>query len=175
MPRFCLRFSEDEIPHWSGRYSYPGEADIEERVAPTARARGYLNRDEFLTLCRWKSPRSQPLCDRNEAGAVVEVTRVALQTSNERLKIGALLTLHGVSWPTASVILHFCDQRRYPILDFRALWSLEDSRPRSYSFSFWEPYSAFLRALAERTGHSMRIVDRALWQYSRERQRRGGA
>ncbi len=32
--------------------------------------------------------------------------------------------LDGVEWPTASTILHFCGARPYPILDYRALWSL---------------------------------------------------
>lgn len=175
MPRFRLRFPEHQIPYWAGRYAYPGEADIEERVAPAARSRGHLTREEFLALCRWKTPRSQPRCSRNTEAAVEEVTRVALGTRNERLKIGALLTLHGVSWPTASVILHFCDHGRYPILDYRALWSLGFAGPPAYGFAFWEAYFAFVRDLAERTKMSMRTVDRALWQYSNERQRRRGA
>src|SRR5262249_14462276 len=109
MARFRLRISDDELCHWASRYSYPGEAEMEERMARHARARGYLTRDEFLELCRWKTPRSQPRCAENRDSFVREVTRVALATPNEELKIRVLLLLDGVSWPTASVILHFCD------------------------------------------------------------------
>src|SRR5688500_10478112 len=98
---------EEEMDSWADRYFYPGDSDIEQVVAP-ARARGYLVRREFLALCRWKTPRSQPRCRRNRGDYVREVTRVALSTENEELKIRALLLLEGVSWPTASVILHFC-------------------------------------------------------------------
>jgi hypothetical protein len=79
--------------------------------------------------------------------------------------------LRGVSWPTASVVLHFCDTRRYPILDFRALWSLGYATPPAYNLEFWLAYTTFTRALARRRGLSMRILDRALWQYSSEHQR----
>jgi hypothetical protein len=59
---------------------------------------------------------------------------------------------------------------RYPILDVRALWSLGFSRPPAYTFGFWSEYVAFTRSEARRLGVSMRELDRALWQYSKERQ-----
>lgn len=171
MPNFRLRMPEGELPFWAGRYSYPGEEEIEKRVAPTARARGYLLRDEFLELCRWKTPRSQPRCAENGEDYVREISRIALAATNEELKIRVLLLLAGVSWPTASVILHFCDRGPYPILDVRALWSVGVRRVPKYTFSLWWGYTCFIREISDRTGLSMRAIDRALWQYSKERQR----
>jgi hypothetical protein len=69
------------------------------------------------------------------------------------------------------VILHFCDPLPFPILDYRALWSLGYPKPPSYTYEFWSDYTAFTRELARSTGHSMRDLDRALWQYSKENQR----
>jgi hypothetical protein len=174
MPRLKLRIAESDLASWAERYSNPGEADIEARVAPAARARGYLTRDEFLRLCRWKTPRSQSRCAANDPDLIHEVTRIALSAVHEELKIGILLLLRGVSWPTASVILHFCDRDKYPILDYRALWSLSTSPPTQYTFPFWWAYTGFMRQLQQRTGLPMRILDRALWQYSKERQRKAG-
>jgi len=162
---------ENDLARWAERYSYPREAEIEDRVTPAARPRGYLTRDEFLRLCLWKTARSQSRCAANDAEFVQEVTRVALSAANEQLKIGVLLLLKGVSWPTASVILHFCDRGKYPILDYRALWSLSIAPPTQYTFPFWWAYTDFMRQVHERTGFSMRLLDRALWQYSKERQR----
>jgi hypothetical protein len=161
---------DDELRHWANRYAYPDEPEMEERMARDARARGYLMRDEFLELCRWKTPRSQPRCAENRDDFVREVTRIALATANEELKIRVLLLLAGVSWPTASVILHFCDRGRYPILDVRALWSVGFRRPPAYTFPFWWEYTCFVRGIGDRTGLPMRTIDRALWQYSKERQ-----
>lgn len=45
---FRLRFPESRISYWAAGYSDPGDALIENRIGPGARARGYLTRVEFL-------------------------------------------------------------------------------------------------------------------------------
>ena len=79
-----------------------------------------------------------------------------------------LLLLSGVSWPVASVLLHFCDRAPYPILDVRALESLGVKAPSAYTFPFWLAYVETTRALSRKTGLSMRDLDRGLWQLSKE-------
>jgi len=165
---FKLRFPLNEIPHWASRYSFQGEDDLADRVAPVARSRGYLRRPEFLALCRWKTPRTARQCASNSAQQIREATQLSFGTSDERVKIGILRLLTGVEWPTASVLLHFCDRQPYPVLDFRALWSLSISSTPTYTFEFWWAYATFTRQLADSAGESMRTVDRALWQYSKE-------
>jgi len=61
--------------------------------------------------------------------------------------------------------------RSYPILDFRALWSLTVDVPTSYTYDFWARYSECARQLAQRAKVDMRTLDRALWKYSEMRQR----
>ena len=59
----------------------------------------------------------------------------------------------------------------YPILDFRALWSVTLEVPKQYGFSFWWPYVEYCRRdLVSSSDVRMRILDRALWQYSKENQ-----
>ncbi len=169
---FRLRFPERRISHWAVRFLDSGDKMIENRIGPSARARGYLTRAEFLQICRWKTPRSRPLCVLNSALFVREVTHEALSTRDDELKMRTLLRLSGVGLPTASVILHFCDRRKYPILDVRVLWSLGITKPPSFTIPFWLKYTEFLRGLADRTKQDMRTLDRALWQYSRENQPR---
>lgn len=166
--KFEPKFPTNQIPYWASRYSYPGEDNVVDTLAPKARARGYLTRQEFLTLCEWKTPRSKSKCARNSAARIRDATQLAFATTDDRAKIGILRLLDGVEWPTASVILHFCDQLPYPILDYRALWSLGYKDPPAYNFDFWRDYTAYTRELARRSGHSMRNVDRALWQYSNQ-------
>jgi len=102
---------------------------------------------------------------------VKEITGFALSAKDERARIETLTTLSGVAWPTASVILHFFHRDDYPILDYRALWSVGYDAAPIYSFEFWWKYVDYTRKLAERSGLDIRTVDRALWQYSREKQR----
>ena len=68
----------------------------------------------------------------------------------------------------ASVILHFCHRDPYPILDFRALWSLGAEEPASgYNSDFWQQYTTTCRALAAEAACPLRTLDRALWAYSK--------
>jgi hypothetical protein len=168
--RFRLRFSARQIPAWAARYEYGGDDETQERVADAIRLKGWLDKPTLLAVCEWKSPRTQKHCRQNPPGFVKTVTRAAFATSDERFRIEALTLLDGVSWPTASVLLHFGVPNRYPILDYRALWSLGVEPPRAYDFGFWWAYATHCRALARRQRLSMRTLDRALWQYSKENQ-----
>ncbi len=168
--KFKLRFPRSAIEKWAGQYSDPVDAEIENVVAPAARRQGFLTREQFLAIAEWKTARSRSRCRKNDDGFVREVTRAALASKDERFKIEALRLLDGVEWPTASVILHFCDKGRYPILDVRALWSLGIVRPPAVGFRVWMEYTEFLRGIAADAGVSMRMLDRALWQYSKEKQ-----
>lgn len=169
--KFRLRFPERAIPAWAARYSYAGsDDDLLDRIRPLVLVRGHLTRPEFLKLCAWKSVRTKPRCRKNNAHRIETLTRAAFATSDEVLKIDLLRLLDGVEWPTASTILHFCDARPYPILDYRALWSLGYAKPPKYTMDLWLGYLEYTRGLATRLGLPIRTVDKALWQYSKEKQ-----
>ncbi len=168
---FDLQFPIDEIEHWSSKYGYGGDDAIKDGVGPRAKNRGYLTKPEFLKICYWKTPRSRSKCDSNPPGLIREATRLAFSAKSELLRIGVLDLLQGVGWPTASTILHFCHSDQYPILDYRALWSLGvDAPPAVYRFDFWWEYVTTCRSLARESRVTMRVLDRALWQYSRNNQ-----
>ena len=168
---FALRFPQKDILYWSERYPAADDRLMEGVIAPIVRERGYYTKREFLTVCSWKTPRSKPRVESNPESYIQEVTRVALSTPEERLRIEVLTLLSGVSWPTASVLLHFGYDNLYPILDVRALWSLcVDSSRVTYDFAFWQQYTRFCQKLAAEAAVSMRALDRALWQYSDEHQ-----
>ena len=146
---FKYRFNKKAIREWAGKYDVDYDSEIETILAPHVKARGYFLRDEFIRLCRWKTPRSQSKVASNPADYIEAVTQTALSTPNEHLRIEVLLLVNGVRWPTASVILHFCHADRYPILDVRALWSLGiDANTVPYNFEFWNEYTQFCRKLA---------------------------
>jgi hypothetical protein len=171
-PAFELRFPLAEIPRWSAAYTYDdGDGRLLDEIRPAVRRRGFLMLAEFREICYWKTPRSQSRCRRNTADDVRVLTQAALATNDEALKMDLLRRLQGVEWPTASTLLHFCDRRPYPILDYRALWSLGYVRPPHYTMPFWLGYVDCVRELSHRSGHPIRVVDRALWSYSKARQR----
>lgn len=168
---FSLRFPPSEMNQWSVRYHDFYDDKVAEEIAVVARPKGYLTLDQFLLLAKWKTPRSQSRCRKNSESYVQHVTGTAFAAEDPRFKIEVLRLLDGVEWPTASVLLHFCDSEPWPILDYRALWSLSHAvEPHQHGFPLWEQYVAFTRTLADEHGMTMRQIDRALWAYSKVNQ-----
>jgi len=172
MTRLALRFPGNRIAYWASRFADASNDEPAVAIGSRMRANGFLTRADLLLLSAWKSPRSRRHVARNEEGFVRAATQTALSTGDERLRIEVLTLLQGVDWPTASVILHFGHSDPYPILDIRALWSLGVASPPAHDFPFWWDYTTLCRRLAQRHSCTMRDLDRALWQYSKERQRK---
>lgn len=131
----------------------------------------YLDKEKFVRLGRWKSRRPTKHYENNSDSLVRDITKLSLLSEDEEIRIKTLFVLKGVSWPVASVILHFAFPDRYSILDFRALWSLGIEQPKSYSFNFWQSYCEKMREIAESVQEDIRTVDKALWRYSKEHQK----
>jgi len=169
MVKFSMKFPLKDIKALSGRYTYATDVTVLQRMQPVVRARGHMTKADLVAVGQWKSPRAVPKIATNDEGLIVEATRIALSTPHERLRLLSLTTLYGVGYPMASVILHWFHSDKYPILDFRALWSLGVEKP-AYSFDNWMDYVHECRRLAGEAGCDMRTLDRALWQYSSEKQ-----
>lgn len=135
----------------------------------------YLDKERFVEIGRWKSKRPSKWYRSNSDSLVREITQFSFATDNEEARIKSLLVLSGVSYPLASTILHFAFPDKYPIMDFRALWSLGWEQPKVYSFAFWQEYCGKIRRISEDTGVSVRTVDKALWEYSKRNQERGSS
>jgi hypothetical protein len=167
-PHFVLRFPIEEVREYADRFAYADDEEVI-GIGLAARARGHFTRDEFVTVCLWKTPRSKSRAAQNSAQSVRDATRKALaDTSSEPDRMKALRSLHGVEWPTASVFLHLAYPERYPILDQRALQALGVPRPTAYTFKFWQEYVSVCVDLMAQAGVDGRTFDRALWQWSKE-------
>ncbi len=148
---------------------------IEKRMKDILRTQRYLTRDNLREIGLWKSPRAKKHYNsrENDDLTVEEITRFAFATKSERARIGSLLTLRGVSWAVASAILHFAFADKYPIWDFRVLWSLgwyRRGKAPAYNFRLWQRYCSRVREISSRHGLSIRTVEKALWMYSKEHQ-----
>ena len=167
MPAFELQFPPSEIEPLAGRFGYVDDAR-RLAVGAAARRRGHYTRAEFIEICAWKTVRSRPKVTSNSEAAVADATSRAFAAADEGVRIEALLELDGVGVPTASTLLYVAFPHDYPILDVRALESL-GVKPRSqYPTGFWLEYLEACRELARRHGVSIRTLDKALWQHSKE-------
>jgi hypothetical protein len=119
-----LRFAEHQIETLAGRYEYHYTETELINLIPVVREKGFLEKNDLERLAYWKAPRSAGHIRKNPEDFVIEVTAFALSARTERARIETLTILDGISWPSASVILHFFHYDPYPIMDIRALWSL---------------------------------------------------
>lgn len=168
MSGFELQFPASNINVLAARYEYAGDSELL-ALGHAARVRGYYTRGELIEVCAWKTPRSRSRVASNSRHAVMTLTRRALSAVDESERITPLLELHGVGVPTASTLLYVAFPADYPILDMRALESLGVRSRSTYPVSFWLRYLDACRSLARIHGVSVRTLDKALWQHSRER------
>ena len=154
----------------------PPTAEIIKRLRHVKHDRE-LSRREFLDICRWKSPRSIRLCERNSASVVENTSRRVFATRNEKVRFELLTSLHGVSAPTASAILTLTNPRNYGVIDIR-VWQLlyalksvkENHRGQGFTSSHWYHYLKILRLHARRLKVSVRLVELTLFNFHRDHQ-----
>jgi hypothetical protein len=165
---FVLQFDPAEIEPLASRFGYADDSSAL-AAGTSARGRGFYTTDELALVCRWKSPRGSGLVIQNLSDEVQAATRIALAADTpEADRADALTGLRGVGMPSASALMHFAFPDRYPILDVRALESLGVAGRSTYTTAFWLRYVDACRALAARHGVSLRTLDKALWQHSKE-------
>ncbi len=132
----------------------------------------HLNWRYFVRLGCWKTPRQRRAYESNDSGLVEEATRVAYESSNEMLKLYALMALRGVSVAVAACILHFLHPDRFPIFDYHVRGALKDAGEWELdetdgSEKAWEAFLPVMRRLASNLDVSMRNLDKALFAYDK--------
>jgi hypothetical protein len=167
VPPFRLQFPIDQVEAIAARFEFDSDDHVEAAGA-AARRRGYYTKPELVLVCEWKTARSRSRVAQNTDAFVEGITRAAFATEDDSERMAALCALRGVSAPTASVLLHFAFPDRYPILDWRALESLGQPEQAGYPLEYWLEYVRTCRELAAQAGVTMRVLDKALWQHSRE-------
>jgi len=138
----------------------------EDEVKLLLRKQRYLTRKNLITIGDWKAPRARRHYSNNRNHKVRKISKFSFSTRDEKARIESLDSLRGVGYPMASTILHFAFPEKYPIVDFRVLYSLWGLKPPiRYDFKLWERYCNKIRAIAKKYHLPMRMVDKALWKY----------
>lgn len=154
------------VDRWAGCYNVPADDEVLTRVGARVRERGCYDREDFIAVGRWKSPRATSWMASNTDDMIRDVTATALAAP---LPIQHLILtlLRGVAVPMASSLLMVWRPDVHTVIDVRAVKSLvrngemPDPAPDKYP-----PYVGYLtvcRAISDRCGRDLRSVDRALY------------
>lgn len=169
-----LRFDEDFIRRWSGRYAVGArEQRLFAKVGPSAVQRGFLTSPDLAEIGRWKTARATSYLARNDQDLVEDVTRIAFAPETpDRLRHRILCLLEGVGHPMASAILTVWRPDEHTVLDYRAVEALQElarhgllasDPPGGYRRAlpdYWA-YLQLYRPVAEQHGVSYRDLDLA--------------
>jgi len=153
------------------RYNGTDDEIVEKESKKWLKSHRFLDRGRFIKIGLWKSKRPKKKYESNDDLLIREITRFSFATNSEEARIKSLMVLNGVSYPLASAILHFAFPNKYPIMDFRAIWSLGWEQPKYYTFDFWQKYCKEIKGISEKVGESIRTIDKALWEHSKENQK----
>ncbi|MCX6261371.1 MAG: hypothetical protein NTY95_11165 [Bacteroidia bacterium] len=152
-------------------YGLNNDSITENELKKKIKSQDCLTKDDFLKIGRWKSPRPIKYYESNSKSLIKKITTISFHTKHEKIKIEALTILKGCHYPLASVILHFKYPTLYPIIDFRALWSLWGMEHSiTYTFELWWKYVEEIRKISKSCNLDCRTIDKALWKYSEEHQ-----
>jgi thermostable 8-oxoguanine DNA glycosylase len=168
---FKFRGAIAELSAYAARYAFADDSVVVDR-GQRCRSLGRIELDDLRVFARWKSARIGRKIERNPLDLIEAVSQGVFSLDHPQVRIELLCMLHGVGYPFASTILHMTFPEEFALIDYRALWSLGvEAPPSTYQYDFYSGYSRACADLAQRVGVSMRDLDRALWQYSKEQQR----
>jgi hypothetical protein len=176
MIKYILKPKQTELKSLAKKYfefDYSDKDVLKDKARNFVNENGYLNKKTFYEVCRWKSTRQTKRYQENNESDIKEITKFAFSTKSERLRIESLIILSGVQYPTASALLHICFKNKYPILDFRALWSLSvDISKVIVNYELWSTYCSYCKITSEKYGLDLEAFDQALWTYSKLHQKK---
>src|SRR3989344_1974542 len=164
---FRLQFNPKDISVYASRYS--SAEDVGAMEAGKQINKGRYTRRNLEIIFRWKiGGRGITRLQKNTDAEIADALALAVAAKTERSSIAVLLGLCGVAVPVASAILTAINPDKYTLIDFRALEALgTDSKDRTVDF--YLKYLDACRHLSQRHGVTLRKLDRALWQWSSER------
>ena len=148
------------------------------RAVGDIKQKGFLDKENAIKILRWKSPRPLIRYELNSDKDFKEITKLAFETKNEKLKIHILTYLHGVSYPAASALLMFYDKTKYPVIDIRVWKELynvglvtNNERGQGFTLEQWWTYLNIIRKLAKETNLTARQVEKRLFDNNKLNQK----
>lgn len=180
---FSLGVDKSELHRLASEYAFDDNKWLGAGKALTQSGFNISNLEEIY---RWKNKKRGrfDLVQRNAPDDLNEAIEVARRTTSDSVAISALSGLGGIGIPTASAILAAMFPERFTVIDVLALEAL-GIRHYSLTVPYYLDYLEYCRKLVAEHGirpqgeaSALRILDRALWQWSKEeadRKKKSGA
>jgi hypothetical protein len=166
MAQFTLLFDPSQILKLAARYNF--QDDTRALSAGVRIRAGHYTRKNLMEIFEWKTKgRGRSRLLKNNDQEIADALMLAIAAKTDRAALAVLRGLNGVEIPVASAILTAIDPKRFTIIDFRALEALGIGKA-NITIPFYLAYLTECRKIARQNKVSLRTLDQALWQWSKE-------
>ena len=163
---FDLQFAVKDISSLAARYDFKDDTAAIDAGARISH--GDFSRENLETIFEWKTKgRGRSRLTKNSDDEIVDALKLALEAKTPRAGIAVLTGLDGVDVPVASAILAATKPADHTIIDWRALHAL-DVYVSNVTIKLYLTYLRHCRKLAAMGAVTLRELDRAMWQWSKE-------
>ena len=158
-----------KIEYWANKYNVANDTCIENLI-PEVERRGHLTNCELIEVSKWVLQKTGKgrrqitldLVETNSPDDVTEMTRDAFLSTNDSDRIRCLKrNLDGIGWAIGSAILHWFHECPHPTWTPHAKWAVKLNPNQHFSFTRWQDYVNYCRAIADEYEVCMRTLDRA--------------
>ena len=191
------RWAEKYVKNYKDTISFQNDkgemmketSPVFKNISKSLRKRRFLKREEFINICKWKSPRPKKHYQKNSKKKIEEITReVFAKHPDTESQMTELLKLKGVNIPVASALLTVIYPKIYCIVDFRVWNSLLWIEEKKYLFKDYSIFFDFInnfrgydtiksyisymekiKKLAKKHRMVPREIEMALWQHDKYR------
>jgi hypothetical protein len=154
---------EERLPTLAAAWETGPAEEAAAAAGREARRVGHLDADGLAAVASLVFRRLERL-GRNAPDDVARLSRAAFACADAYEATRILQKLDGISFSTATLILHFCWRDGCPVLDGPTLSCFGRERPTHVTPEFWRTFDAAMRALDARSGLGLVGLQRALWQ-----------
>ncbi len=165
-PMFNLQFAAKDIRGLAARYDFKEDKtalDAGERICG-----GDFSRANLEAIFEWKTKgRGRSRLTKNSDDEIADALKLALEAETPRAAVAVLTGLSGVDVPVATAILATAKPDDHTIIDWRALHAL-DVYASSVTIKLYLSYLRHCKDIAVKNGVTLRELDRAMWQWSKE-------
>ena len=132
----------------------------------------FLNKEYFLRVGRWKTPRYAATRKTNNAHNIIEITRSAYLAKDDLLKLKTLKRLNGVGNAVAGTILYYLLPEKFGIFDYHVRNTLKEAGKLTKgeeddSARVWLKCTQEIRKLSSLHNKTLREVEKALFAYDK--------
>jgi len=132
----------------------------------------FLNREYFIRVGRWKTPRYAATRETNDEHNIIETTRSAYLAKGDLLKLNILKRLKGVGNAVASTILYYLQPDKFAVFDYHVRNTLKQAGKltkgeEDNSAKVWLKCTQEIRELLSLHNKTLREVEKALFAYDK--------